>query len=249
VLRILVKTYFKRVAVQFFSLLDVRLITKADVSKNGLYPFVVEFFLLQSNSILHIGAHKGQESSYYANLGKPVLWIEANPFTYRDLKMNVSVHSNQTARNVLVDRICNESTSFHLTSNDSESSSIYELAGNPIWQGLRNVGTIMLPSHTLDCILKDEMNSNFNYWVLDVQGGELAVLEGAKNSLLKHCSYLQIEVSQAEFYRGGAQYSQIRDYLAEQGFFPMWEPIASHEEIIFSRIVLDAAPSLTSLDS
>ena len=234
-LRILFKTYLKKATVQLFSKLNVRLITNADVSKNGLFPFVVEFFLIQSSGILHIGAHTGQESNYYASLGKPVFWLEANPNTFENLKANVSAYSNQMARNVLVDRICNESSIFYLASNDSESSSIYELADNPIWQGLSNVGTITLPSHTLDCILKDEDISNLDYWVLDVQGGELAVLEGAKKSLLKYCSYLQIEVSQAEFYRGGAQYAQIRDYLARESFFPIWDPIASHEEIIFTK--------------
>jgi FkbM family methyltransferase len=246
---VLIKSYLKKAVVKFFSLLDVRVITNSDVSKNGLFPYVVEFFLIQSTGVLHIGAHLGQEADYYAKLDKRVLWIEADPSIFPSLKAHVSVHSNQNAKNVLVNRICDENTIFHLASNNSESSSIYELADNPLWRGLSNVGSISLPSHTLDCVLENEMVSDLDFWVLDVQGGELAVLEGAKNSLSTHCNYLQIEVSQDEFYRGGAQYSQIKNFLAKIGFFPMWEPMASHEEVIFSKINLSEEFFSGAIDS
>ena len=42
---------------------------------------------MKSNGILHIGAHRGSEAPIYYWFGKDVIWIEANPKIYDDLKI------------------------------------------------------------------------------------------------------------------------------------------------------------------
>ena len=46
--------------------------------------------ILNSNGILHIGAHRGSERFVYDHLGKPVVWIEANPYIFDEQQLNLN---------------------------------------------------------------------------------------------------------------------------------------------------------------
>lgn len=48
----------------------------------------------QSHGVLHIGAHLGIESHEYGNRGKPVLWVEADPDTFKELEKNTKPYDN-----------------------------------------------------------------------------------------------------------------------------------------------------------
>ena len=54
--------------------------------------------------------------------------------------------------------------------------------------------------------------SDYNHWIIDLQGGELLALKGAENSL-KDCNSILIEVSRGEVYKDGAQFEEIQDFL------------------------------------
>lgn len=212
--------------------MGVKILTRSDYSTNGLQPIVREFFLRQSHGILHIGAHEGQEAEIYNRLSKPVIWIEAIPLCFERLQENIKPFRNQIALNVLLDSQCHSSRDFFITSNNGESSSIYPLAGNDYWRGLENSEVCKLPSKRLDCISLHLEMRDFDYWIVDVQGAEIDVLVGA-GSLLSLCKYLQVEISQEEFYKGGAQFGDLRDFLETNFFFPLWLPTKPHEEVIF----------------
>jgi hypothetical protein len=44
--------------------------------------------LINCSGILHLGAHRGSEAPIYDWLGKKVIWVEANPRIYFDLKIS-----------------------------------------------------------------------------------------------------------------------------------------------------------------
>ena len=73
-----------------------------------------------------------------------------------------------------------------------------------------------------------------------MQGAEIEVLKGAGN-LLSFCKYLQVEISQEEFYKGGAQFVDLKDFLESKSFFPIWLPTHPHEEVIFKNINFKSA--------
>ena len=58
--------------------------------------------LMNCNGILHVGAHRGMEGPIYNWFNKKVLWIEANPKIYEELKINISHFRDQKAFNYLI---------------------------------------------------------------------------------------------------------------------------------------------------
>ena len=210
----------------------ITILSKSDFSKNGLQPFVKEFLMRQSHGILHIGAHHGQEALFYKRLNLPVLWVEADPISFAELKKNISNYPNQTCRNFIAHSVCEENSEFHIASNNGESSSIFPIAVNEYWEGLENVGVNYLPAMKIDCAIPSSVIKKYSYWVIDVQGAELEVLKGSLKSL-RFCRYLNLEVSQGTFYKGGAHYIDLKQFLENLGFFPIWDPSGVHEEIVF----------------
>ena len=224
----IIKNWLQRI-LSFFGIV---ILTKSDFSKNGLQPYLREFLMRECSGVMHIGAHYGQEASYYDRLNLAVLWIEADPNSFVKLEKNLENYPNQISRNVLVTSACSQKSEFYIASNDGESSSIFPIAGNKYWQGLENVGVIYLPAMKLDCAILNLEMEKYNYWVIDVQGAELEVLKGSKESL-RFCRYLNLEVSQEIFYTGGARYGELKQFLENYGFFPIWNPSGVHEEVVF----------------
>ena len=222
------KTFLSSILARF----SIDILTRSDRTTNGLQPFVREFFMRQSRGIFHVGAHEGQEAQRYSNLSQPVVWVEAIPSYFERLQNNVAKYPNQSAYNFLLASDCADSRAFFTTSNDCESSSIYPLADNEYWDGLKNSEILQLPARRLDCVFSSSVLKEVDYWIVDVQGAEIDVLVGA-GSLLSLCKYLQVEISQEEFYKGGAQFGDLRAFLETNFFFPLWLPTKPHEEVIF----------------
>lgn len=227
-----IRTFLKRLIQQFLGFFSAKIVTKSDHTMNGLQPFVREFFIQQCSGVLHIGAHEGQERDFYFQLSKPVIWVEALRDHFEQLQNNIQEYPNQKAFNVLLDSSCLISRNFYITSNNGESSSIYPLANNEYWNNLKNTDMYTLPSQRLDCFFDKSQIVGHNYWIIDVQGAEIEVLRGS-GDLLNYCKYLQIEISQEEFYIGGAQFEDLRKFLELKMFIPLWLPRKFHEEVIF----------------
>jgi FkbM family methyltransferase len=84
----------------------------------------------------------------------------------------------------------------------------------------RTVGTEKVHVSTLDDELVAESPDARLWLKLDVQGYELAVLEGAPN-VLQRCHIVQCEVSLRELYKGQAHYLEILETLNTAGFTPV----------------------------
>lgn len=187
----------------------------------------------KSNYILHIGASRGQEATFYSEFGKKVIWIEAIPSVFEELKINCAKFQNQLAICALLGDRNLESTPFFLSSNDSESSSLYTFSKDRLGHGVKMKETMQLPMKRLDSIPELSNIPTKGHWVIDVQGAELLVLRGAEN-VLNRCSSLLIEVSTIELYEGGAKWIEVRDFLEGVGFVPLWIPKEeSHENVLF----------------
>lgn len=227
-----VNTLLKRILCKIGILLKFRVITKSDNSKNGLKPFMLEFFIRECAGILHIGGHLGQEAVYYSTLKKPVIWIEGNPLIFKDLENHVAKF-NQVAIQALISDEVHAEIDFYLTSNNSESASIFPLSENNSWDDLTNVGVIRLPSRRLEDVLDDLKSFDCEFWVIDVQGGELQVIRSAGTYLTGCCKYVLIEISTSEYYKGGSTWIDVRDEMRMLGFVNLWIPSSSHEEVLF----------------
>jgi FkbM family methyltransferase len=232
----LINSLIKRILNIFFAGLGARVITRSDFSSNGLKPFMIQYFLHQSNGVLHIGAHEGQEAKFYASLNKLVIWIEANPTVFDTLARNIEWLPNQSAFNFLLASEDQTDREFHFTNNNQHSASMFPLSQNHSWAGLVNTESINIDAVRLDSKFNVMDLAEYDFWVVDTQGAELEVLKGTGNLLEECCMYLLVEISQTEFYQGGAKYKEVEEFLRKKMFFPMFSPSYSHEEVLFLNI-------------
>jgi FkbM family methyltransferase len=191
--------------------------------------------LNQSDGILHIGAHHGQEAEKYSALDKSVIWIEAIPSVYQDLLKNIKNFEKQTAYQALLGDKSIANQRINLSSNAYESSSIFQFGVDMNHKNLTMVDFIDLPMVRLDDMFTVEQLQIYNHWVIDVQGAEMLVLMGS-GDLLNNVTSIEIEVSTKVEYSGGAKWSEIKNFLDDFGFFPLWLPKEnSHEDVFFVK--------------
>ena len=192
-------------------------------------------FIKKSRGILHIGAHLGQEGDRYFQYRTKVIWIEAIPSVYEELRENISGFQNQEALCALLGDENNVTIDFNLSSNSLASSSIFNFGNDFGFKNLQMQSKISLLMTRLDSIFSTETITDYEHWVIDVQGAELLVLKGA-GSLLANCKSLLVEVSTRQVYNGGALWHELESFLVANGLNPLWQPEAeSHENILFVR--------------
>jgi len=195
---------------------------------------VVENFLSRSRGVLHIGAYDAEERFLYSRFDLRVIWIEALPDTYQILKSNILGFENQTAINVILGNRNLDSVDFNVSSN-GQSSSLLKFSEENGFQGVITSQVIQAPMRTLDSFGKDILFPDFDFWVIDVQGAELLVLQGATEAI-KYCQTLLVEVSTTQFYQGGVLWNELLKFLENAGFIPLWAPNdISHLNILFIR--------------
>ena len=208
-----------------------RIFSKSQLTSHNLQDLCVDFFILKSKGILHIGAYDGKQfAQHYSDLCKPVIWIEANDRIFPELLKNISTFTNQTAHNLLLGS-SNRISNFY-EFNNLGSSSIFPIRNSNPWdlkmtQSRQSLMTTLSTFFTLEDLL------SFDFWVIDTQGAELEILKGTGKLLECCCTYLYVEVSNDNFYLGGAEYSEMKNFLSAQGFVPAWEFSGFHGDVLF----------------
>ena len=199
--------------------------------------------MIESSGILHLGAHRGSESAVYEYFGKKVIWVEANPKIFLDLQINIKKYLFQDAYCCLLSSTDNSKIEFNISNNDGASSSIFKFGElsegkKSLWnkKNLKMIKSIQLNTITLDTFIKNNKINikNYNHWVIDVQGAELLVLQGAKNNL-KHCKSIFIEVSNGDIYKNGSQWKDVNKFLKRNNFKPLWKVNKKHQDVLFIK--------------
>ena len=192
--------------------------------------------IYNSSGIVHMGAHRGTEAPIYDWLHKKTIWIEANPIVFDDLKDNVCQFINQKAYNFLLYDEDNKEVNFNISNNDSASSSVYDFGEKSLSMNLKMISKLKLNSKKFDTLVEEILLdiSDYNFWILDLQGAELLALKGAKQSL-KKCKSILIEISKEEYYINGAKWKELKYFLNEFGFYNKWEPESSHSDVLFTK--------------
>ena len=196
---------------------------------------IPRLFLSRCAGVVHVGAHTGQEASFYGKLGIPVLWLEAVPAYHESLRDSIKVWPLQKSACALVSSVEGKKVIFHLTGADGQSSSIYPLSdlGRSSWS-IDETNTIELATTTLDTILDHSPMPMADGILIDVQGAEYDVLVGAK-ACLRQFTTIVCEVSTEEFYTGQSKYSSVANILRANGFFPVTIPHKSHANVVWAR--------------
>ena len=204
---------------------------------------LIEVFARWSTGILHIGGHLAQESEWYASLEKPVVWIEAMPEATATIREVIRNRAEQSVFQACLADIDNQAVRFNVSSNgQGASSSLFSfgtasVGSKSMWPDLdlRMTHSLELKTITLDTLarLHEIPMSRFDHWIVDVQGAELLVLNGAKESL-SWCRSLVVEASSIDVYDGGARWPDVSEFLQDSGFIPLWECLG-HMDVLFVR--------------
>ena len=192
--------------------------------------------LYNSRGIIHMGAHRGKEAAIYDWLQKKTIWIEANPYIIPDLKDHICQFPYQKVILALLTDKDDTEIEFKISNNDSASSSIFEFGKKSIEQDLKMVSRIKLKSQKLDTIFNRESIeiSEYDFWIMDLQGAELLALKGATNSLEK-CRAILVEISKSDYYLKATKWDELKSFLNSNKFYQKWEPKESHTDVLFVK--------------
>ena len=205
-------------------------IIKLNQSQPKKHPFPIPSYkeielIKNSKGVLHIGAHRGTEAAVYDWFNKSVLWIEADPEIFEELMININKHHGQKAICCLLGHKNQSGIPFYVSNNDGACSSIFKFSkqvlNKKLWK-TRNFFTSkvkFLNMYTLDTIAKKKkLNlSNYNHWIMDIQGAELDVFKGASN-ILKDVLMIVSEVEFVEHYKNQPLFGNVSEFLNKKNF-------------------------------
>ena len=174
---------------------------------------VIQKHNMNISGVIHIGAHHAEEVPNYIKMGiRNIVLFEPLKENFEIIKKNISYFSYANIKKYQVALgNQNKTVTMNLSSNELESSSILKPKKHlELYPDIKFEFTEEVELQRLD----DYNFSNCNFMNIDVQGYELEVLKGAKETL-KHIDYVYCEVNQSEIYEGNAFINQIDEYLSE----------------------------------
>lgn len=177
-------------------------------------------YLKRVHGVIHVGASIGQERDLYAQHNLHVAWIEPLPDVFPRLLANIERFPRQKAYRYLVTDQEGREYTFHVSSNNGESSSILEFAqGKDFWPQISFSPELTLTSTTLAALVRKENIDigKHEALVMDTQGSELLVLKGAVE-LLPGFKYIKTEAADFEIYQGCCRLGDLTAFLAKYGF-------------------------------
>lgn len=175
----------------------------------------VEKYIKKGDVILDVGANMGNHSLYWANEGKAkkIYAFEPLPEAFDILKTNVEINNLQgkvIPLNIGLSSKKTNGRAFVLVDDNIGGTSIsQDPEGN-------------LKLERLDDIIFDEQH--IDLVKIDVEGHELYVLQGARNTLLKYKPVIYIEIWNENVVK-------VHDYLTKMGYI-LQENIA-HENYLY----------------
>ena len=164
--------------------------------------------------IIHVGAHHGEELSEYVKNGiQDIVVFEPlsecfDVLAQKVMNLNANVEGHQVALGSAPG-----TATMYLSDNEKQSSSILKpkvhLTHHPHvkFDGTEEVEVDMLDNFD---------TKDYNFLNMDVQGYELEVLKGAKETL-KHVDYVYCEVNRDEVYEGNAYVEELDEFLSAYG--------------------------------
>lgn len=187
---------------------------------------ILDYFALKKKynmkitGVLHIGAHYGEEIDTYLKDEdiRYVTFFEADPDNYKVLKSKIDTISTNkeifTVQKGLGPFSC-EMELFKETENMGQSNSVLKPKIHTIqYPGIVFNKKIKIKIEPLD---KYECGDVFNFINMDVQGFELEVLRGSRQTL-KNIKWIMTEVNRDEVYENCCRVEEVDEFLGKYGF-------------------------------
>jgi len=181
------------------------------------FDHILKKYNMKVNGVIHIGAHYGDEviKNYIPNDIKNITLFEPVLKTFEILEKRMKdVNANISAYQVALGSKKGKEYININTNNNGQSTSLLKpkqhLIDHPwvTFDGKEEVEVDILDNY-------DTGDSNLIN--IDVQGYELEVFKGAKNTILK-IDYIISEVNRGEMYEKNVLVDDLDDYLLKYGF-------------------------------
>ncbi len=181
-----------------------------------LIPFrtLMKKYNLKIKGIIHVGAHMCEELHDYCREGVPedkIIWIEGNPKI---------VQKQPNIKNLYQALIFDEEKEMDfMITNNGASSSLLELDEHKIEHPhIHEVDRIKLPTITLEnFLIKNNIEIDFNFINLDLQGTELNALKSLGERINK-VDYIYTEVNKKHLYKDCNLIDELTSFLESHGF-------------------------------
>jgi len=182
-------------------------------------------------TVLHIGAHYGQELAAYENNGvQKIIWIDGNEGVFEELKSKTS-HS-KLEQVYLCACLSDEEkeVDFHVANNgldwktDGQSSSLLEFGTHAkMYPQVKYVEHKKVYTRRFDQWAEEQTSlfemREIDFVNIDVQGAELKVLKGFGHYLLSsRLRAIYTEINLEEVYKGCCLVGELDSYLQQFGF-------------------------------
>ena len=183
------------------------------------YKDIIQKYNLKIENVLHVGAHKAEESDDYLNNGcKKIIWVEGNINLCKEIENKLDKKNNIVINAVVSDKD-DEEIAFMIT-NNGQSSSILSLGlHKSLFPDVYVNKQITLYTKTIKTLFS-ENNLNFDeidFINLDIQGAELLALKGVGENF-KNVKAIFTEINTDYVYKNCALVSEIDNYLKQYNF-------------------------------
>jgi FkbM family methyltransferase len=174
---------------------------------------------LNIKGIIHIGAHYGEEIvEYVSNEVKNVTFFEPISSSLKILEENLSHYADKINIDIFPYALGNDEreVEMYVSNRDGMCSSILKpkivLTQYPdiTFETREVVKMIRLDNAEIEF-------DNFNFLNIDVQGYELEVLKGSKNTL-NNVEYIYTEINRDEVYENTPHVEKLDEFLDTYGF-------------------------------
>jgi FkbM family methyltransferase len=176
---------------------------------------LIKKYNMKIKGVIQIGSHYGEENQLYDLIGIK------NRIFFEPLNSNFSVlEKNLGSKYTLVKKALgneNKKVSMYTEEeNSGQSSSILK----PMLHLKQYPNIVFNNTEIVDMIKLDSFEKDlteYNFIVIDVQGYELEVFKGAKNTL-DNIDYIISEINRDELYENCAKIEQLVEFLSNYGF-------------------------------
>lgn len=188
-------------------------------------PFDAQARLLSSVSaptIFDVGAHQGQTAKRYAALfpSARIVSFEPTPASFSELARTAATVERIDAHQLAIGEACG-ATTFHLGPVSQTNSLLRRPSvGRRYYPERAQLDrSIDVEVTTLDTFCEQRSLSRIDLLKMDIQGGELAALRGARSLLERHAiGVIFTEVMFVPHYEDAPLYHDIAAYLAGHGY-------------------------------
>lgn len=175
-------------------------------------------FGVTPRGVIHVGAHEGQETELYGEMGFSAgLFFEPQPEMFDRLTERLRPFPGFRAIRAAVGSQAG-TAKMYASVNDGLSSSLLKPKLHlEHYPDIPFPTTLEVPLISLDEFFKTEDISLYNFLNLDVQGYELEVLKGSMG-ILHRIDAILSEINRVELYEGCVMIEGLERFLAQFGF-------------------------------